>query len=148
MGGLGVTARRGRGQVRRDSSLEKATAKQFMLGLNSDLLPLRQLCRAVLPLLKLSESVASGRGDMDVDGGGRPPFPLALPPFMAAALTVVGAGRRHGDGRHGDGGERAADPRDLRRAPRWHAHRTVRRPHVGWVEQAGRRCGTAEAGGR
>mmetsp|Transcript_39346 Transcript_39346/g.93061 ORF Transcript_39346/g.93061 Transcript_39346/m.93061 type:complete len:1826 (-) Transcript_39346:1138-6615(-) len=57
-------------QVRRDSSLEKATAKQFMLGLNSDLLPLRQLCRAVLPLLKLSESVASGRGDMDVDGGG------------------------------------------------------------------------------
>mmetsp|Transcript_51328 Transcript_51328/g.104443 ORF Transcript_51328/g.104443 Transcript_51328/m.104443 type:complete len:1824 (-) Transcript_51328:572-6043(-) len=57
-------------QVRRDSGLEKATAQQFALALNSDLLPLRQLCRSVVPVLRLSEAMASAADAMDEGGGG------------------------------------------------------------------------------
>ena len=57
-------------QVRRDSPADATTAELFLKGLNSDVLALRQLCRAVIPVIFLSEQVSAGGSDMEVEMDG------------------------------------------------------------------------------
>jgi hypothetical protein len=47
-------------QINRRRPADAATVKLFLQGLNSDILSLRQLCRAVLPVIFLSEQVSAG----------------------------------------------------------------------------------------
>ena len=56
-------------QMNRKRPADAATVQLYLHGLNSDILALRQLCRAVLPVLSLSEQVAGGDG-MDVEVSG------------------------------------------------------------------------------
>jgi proteasome activator subunit 4 len=53
-------------QVRQEMPADETTAQLILQALNSDVLALRQLCRAVLPVLLLTEKVAAGAG-MEVD---------------------------------------------------------------------------------
>ena len=53
-------------QVRRDTPADAVTTQLFLQGLNSDVLALRQLCRAILPVVFLTEKL-SGADDMDVE---------------------------------------------------------------------------------
>jgi hypothetical protein len=56
-------------QVRRDCPADATTAELFLRGLNSDILALRQLCRAVVPVLFLTEQASTGDA-MDTEMSG------------------------------------------------------------------------------
>lgn len=56
-------------QVRRDRPADETTTTLLLQGLNSDILALRQLCRAVLPVLFLTEQ-ASVADDMEIEKNG------------------------------------------------------------------------------
>ena len=56
-------------QVRRDCPADATTSELFLRGLNSDILALRQLCRAVVPVLFLTEQASTGNA-MDTEMSG------------------------------------------------------------------------------